>query len=92
VTAILVGAYKTFQSAGGAMAKRMALKVLALSLFTMDWTLFMAALVVIILASWAVANTNSPVENLTNNFGEDGEKEVDVVGAAPITNDSKDRG
>jgi MFS family permease len=49
VTAILVGAYKTFQSVGGAMAWRInALKVPAMTQFAMDWGLCMAALVVVV--------------------------------------------
>jgi hypothetical protein len=60
VTAILVGAYKTFQSVGGAMAWRInALKVSAMTQFAMDWGLCMGALVIAIPSVWAVTLTST---------------------------------
>jgi hypothetical protein len=60
VTAILVGAYKTFQSTGGAMAWRInALKASAMTQFAMDWGLCMAALVIAIPSVLAVTLTST---------------------------------
>jgi MFS family permease len=60
VTAVLVGAYKTFQSVGGAMAWRVnALKAPAMTQFAMDWGLCMAALVVAIPSVLAVTLTSA---------------------------------
>lgn len=60
VTAILVGAYKTFQATGGAMAWRVnALGTSAMSQFAMNWGLCMASLVVAIPAVWTVTTTNT---------------------------------
>ena len=59
VTAILVGAYKTFQSAGGAMAWRInALGKPAMTQFAMDWGLCMGSLVIGIPAVLAVTLTS----------------------------------
>lgn len=57
--AVLVGAYKTFQSVGGAMAWRInALKKPAMTQFAMDWGLCMGALVVAIPAVLTVTLTS----------------------------------
>lgn len=62
VTAILVGAYKTFQSAGGAMAWRVnALGKPAMTQFAMDWGLCMGSLVVAIPTVLAVTLTSDLV-------------------------------
>ncbi|KAJ6008276.1 MFS general substrate transporter [Penicillium herquei] len=59
VTAILVGAYKTFQSAGGAMAWRInALGKPAMTQFAMDWGMCMGSLVIAIPAVLAVTFTS----------------------------------
>lgn len=59
VSAILVGAYKTFQSVGGAMAWRInALKISPMVQFSMDWGLCMGSLVVVIPTVLAVTLTN----------------------------------
>ncbi|KAJ5102499.1 MFS general substrate transporter, partial [Penicillium argentinense] len=59
VTAVLVGAYKTFQSAGGAMAWRInALGKSNMTQFAMDWGLCMGSLVVAIPAVLAVTLTS----------------------------------
>lgn len=61
ITAILVGAYKTFQSAGGAMAWRInALEKPAMTQFTMDWALCMGSLVIAIPTVLAVTLTSDP--------------------------------
>ena len=61
VTAVLVGAYKSFQAAGGAMAWPInALEKPAMSQFTMDWGLCMASLVVAIPTVLAVTLTRGP--------------------------------
>lgn len=61
VTAILVGAYKTFQAAGGAMAWRInALGKPAMTQFAMDWGLCMGALVVAIPTVLTVTRTSDP--------------------------------
>ncbi|KAJ5884389.1 hypothetical protein N7504_011961 [Penicillium tannophilum] len=61
VTAILVGAYKTFQSAGGAMAWRInALGKPAMTQFAMDWGLCMGSLVIAIPSVLAVTLTSDP--------------------------------
>ncbi|KAL6232083.1 hypothetical protein BDW75DRAFT_233068 [Aspergillus navahoensis] len=60
VAAVLVGAYKTFQSTGGAMAWRInALHKPAITQFAMDWGLCMGALVVAIPAVMAVTRTST---------------------------------
>lgn len=59
VVAVLVGAYKTFQSTGGAMAWRInALEKPAMTQFAMDWGLCMGALVVAVPAVLAVTRTS----------------------------------
>lgn len=61
VTAILVGAYKTFQSAGGAMAWRInAMGKPAMTQFAMDWGLCMGSLVIAIPSVLAVTLTSDP--------------------------------
>ncbi|GLI81568.1 hypothetical protein PoHVEF18_009953 [Penicillium ochrochloron] len=60
-TAITVGAYKTFQATGGAMAWRInALKKPAMTQFAMDWGLCMGSLVIAIPAVLAVTLTSDP--------------------------------
>lgn len=62
-TAILVGAYKTFQATGGAMAWRVnALKKSAMTQFAMDWGLCIGSLVVAIPTVWAITSTNVGAE------------------------------
>ncbi|OKL60714.1 hypothetical protein UA08_03984 [Talaromyces atroroseus] len=59
VSAILVGAYKTFQSVGGAMAWRInALRTSPMVQFSMDWGLCMGSLVLVIPTVLAVTLTN----------------------------------
>ncbi|KAJ5668690.1 MFS transporter [Penicillium macrosclerotiorum] len=60
-TAITVGAYKTFQATGGAMAWRInALKKPAMTQFAMDWGLCMGSLVIAIPTVLAVTLTSEP--------------------------------
>ncbi|KAJ5108164.1 Major facilitator superfamily domain general substrate transporter [Penicillium angulare] len=60
-TAILVGAYKTFQSTGGAMSWRInALGKPAMTQFAMDWGLCMGSLVIGIPTVLAVTLTSDP--------------------------------
>lgn len=67
VTAILVGAYKTFQSVGGAMAWRVnALHKPAMTQFAMDWGLCMGSLVVAVPAVLAVTLTSETEEDTLN--------------------------
>ncbi|KAJ5589716.1 MFS transporter [Penicillium hetheringtonii] len=66
VTAVLVGAYKSLQSAGGAMAWRInALGKPAMTQFAMDWGLCMGSLVVAIPAVLAVTLTSESEDDLT---------------------------
>ena len=59
VTAVLVGAYKTFQAAGGAMAWRInALNKPAMTQFAMDWGMCMGSLVIAIPTVLAVSLTS----------------------------------
>ena len=56
--AVLVGAYKTFQATGGAMAWRInALHVSAMTQFAMNWGLSMGALVIVLPTVWTVTQT-----------------------------------
>ncbi|KAB8210924.1 major facilitator superfamily domain-containing protein [Aspergillus parasiticus] len=65
VAAILVGAYKTFQSVGGAMAWRLdAMGKSPMLQFAVDWGLCMGALVIAIPAVLAVTLTNTDQETL----------------------------
>jgi MFS family permease len=65
VAAILVGAYKTFQATGGAMAWRLnALAKPAMTQFAMDWGLCMGALVVVIPSVLAVTLTSEVQEEV----------------------------
>jgi MFS family permease len=58
-TAILVGAYKTFQSTGGAMAWRVnALGMSPTAQFAMDWSLCIGSLVFVIPTVWAIKSTS----------------------------------
>ena len=60
-TAITVGAYKTFQATGGAMAWRInALKKPAMTQFAMDWGLCIGSLVIAIPTVLAVTLTSDP--------------------------------
>ncbi|EXJ96523.1 hypothetical protein A1O1_01649 [Capronia coronata CBS 617.96] len=63
--AVLVGAYKTFQSTGGAMAWRInALKKTPMTQLAMNWGLSMGALVVVLPAIWTVTTTlEGPVQD-----------------------------
>ncbi|KAJ5908762.1 hypothetical protein N7495_001444 [Penicillium taxi] len=72
VTAILVGAYKTFQSVGGAMAWRVnALGKPAMTQFAMDWGLCMGSLVVAIPAVLAVTLTSDAESDLPVSIGKE---------------------
>lgn len=63
VAAVLVGAYKTFQATGGAMAWRInALKVASLSQLGMNWGLSIGALIIAIPMVWTVSTTNMHTE------------------------------
>lgn len=65
VAAILVGAYKTFQSVGGAMAWRLdAMGKSPMLQFAVDWGLCMGSLVIAIPAVLAVTLTNTDQETL----------------------------
>jgi MFS family permease len=56
--AVLVGAYKTFQATGGAMAWRInALKVAPMTQLAMNWGLSMGALVLVLPTVWTVTQT-----------------------------------
>lgn len=69
VAAVLVGAYKTFQATGGAMAWRInALKTAYMSELGMNWGLSMGALVIAIPMVWTVSTTNvDKVESVEGN-------------------------
>ncbi|PLN83896.1 MFS general substrate transporter [Aspergillus taichungensis] len=73
VAAVLVGAYKTFQSTGGAMAWRInALEEPAMSQLAMNWGLCMGALVIAIpsvLAVTVTSNTEPTEEQETKGVG-----------------------
>ncbi|EFW14568.1 conserved hypothetical protein [Coccidioides posadasii str. Silveira] len=59
ITAVLVGAYKTFQAAGGAMAWRInALHKPPMTQFAMDWGLCIDALVLAVSTLWSVTLTS----------------------------------
>ncbi|KJF60689.1 MFS transporter [Coccidioides immitis RS] len=59
ITAVLVGAYKTFQAAGGAMAWRInALHKPPMTQLAMDWGLCIGALVLAIPTVWSVTLTS----------------------------------
>jgi MFS family permease len=65
VTAVLVGAYKTFQSAGGAMAWRInAMGKPAMTQFAMDWGLCMGSLVIAIPTVLAVTLTSESDDDI----------------------------
>ena len=58
--AILVGAYKTFQATGGAMAWRInALHVSSMTQFAMNWGLSMGALLIVLPTVWTVTETTT---------------------------------
>ncbi|KAL4746971.1 hypothetical protein BDW72DRAFT_209939 [Aspergillus terricola var. indicus] len=77
VAAVLVGAYKTFQSTGGAMAWRInALHKPAMTQFAMDWGLCMGALVVAIPAVLAVTRTSTVDAEEVAREGEKGEEKA----------------
>jgi hypothetical protein len=74
VAAILVGAYKTFQATGGAMAWRLnALAKLAMTQFAMDWGLCMGALIVAIPSVLAVTLTSEVQEEVRQTKDNDDE-------------------
>ncbi|KAL3485144.1 hypothetical protein BJX62DRAFT_217658 [Aspergillus germanicus] len=82
VAAILVGAYKTFQSTGGAMAWRVnALGKPALTQFAMDWGLCMGGLVIALPSVLAVTKTSTAV------VVEEGEVEKEEKIAGPAMKD-----
>jgi len=84
VAAVLVGAYKTFQATGGAMAWRInALKVAALSQLGMNWGLSMGALVIAIPMVWTVSLT-SDHENSAVEAKLEQEQEMGHVGAGEV--------
>lgn len=61
--AILVGAYKTFQAAGGAMAWRInALHISALTQLGMNWGLCVGSLLFVLPTVWTVSNHTSAEE------------------------------
>ncbi|KAJ5987768.1 MFS general substrate transporter [Penicillium waksmanii] len=65
VTAVLVGAYKTFQSAGGAMAWRInAMGKPAMTQFALDWGLCMGSLVIAIPTVLAVTLTSESDDDI----------------------------
>jgi hypothetical protein len=65
VAAVLVGAYKTFQATGGAMAWRMnALNRPALTQLGMNWGLSIGALVIAIPMVWTVTETSIHVDEV----------------------------
>ncbi|KAL4738522.1 major facilitator superfamily domain-containing protein [Aspergillus similis] len=77
VAAVLVGAYKTFQSTGGAMAWRInALHKPAMTQFAMDWGLCMGSLVVAIPAVLAVTSTSTVDVDEDARAGERGEEKT----------------
>lgn len=81
-TAILVGGYKTFQSAGGAMAWRInALKKPALTQFAMDWGLCMGSLVIAIPTVLSITSTNVDSEAVSSTIVK-GEQEDTKPGIA----------
>lgn len=56
--AVLVGAYKTFQATGGAMAWRVnALHVSAMNQFAMNWGLSIGSLLIVLPTVWTVSQT-----------------------------------
>ncbi|KAL2783084.1 major facilitator superfamily domain-containing protein [Aspergillus keveii] len=78
VAAILVGAYKTFQSTGGAMAWRVnALGKPAMTQFAMDWGLCMGGLVIALPSVLTVTKTSTAVVE-----EDEVEKEEKIVGPA----------
>lgn len=65
VAAVLVGAYKTFQATGGAMAWRInALNKPALTQLYMNWGLSMGALLIALPMVWTVSETSVGVEDV----------------------------
>ena len=59
--AILVGSYKTFQAAGGAMAWRInALGKSGMTQLGVDWGLCMGALLIVLPTVWTVTETTLP--------------------------------
>lgn len=64
--AILVGAYKTFQAVGGAMAWRInAQHKSAFTQFGMNWGLCIASLIVVLPTVWTVSKTTEPEDDFT---------------------------
>jgi MFS family permease len=90
VSAILVGAYKTFQSVGGAMAWRInALRISPMTQFSMDWGLCMGSLVLVIPTVLAVTltsetdTTNTEDETQTSTFQRAPKGDVDSKATPP---------
>ncbi|KAI1976980.1 hypothetical protein LOZ53_002035 [Ophidiomyces ophidiicola] len=77
ITAVLVGAYKTFQAAGGAIAWRInALHKPPMTQLAMDWGLCIGALVIAIPTVWSVTLTSVNVAALADDkLHEDGTDE-----------------
>ncbi|EED22173.1 MFS transporter, putative [Talaromyces stipitatus ATCC 10500] len=76
-TAILVGAYKTFQATGGAMAWRInALHKKPMTQFAMDWGLCIGSLMVVIPTVWAITSTNVTEEETVADVEEKEEADV----------------
>ncbi|CAK39218.1 putative MFS transporter [Aspergillus niger CBS 101883] len=70
-TAIMVGAYKTFQSTGGAMAWRLnALRKTAMTQFAMDWGLCIGSLLIVIPTVWAITSTSVGEEDVVAEVAE----------------------
>jgi hypothetical protein len=65
VAAVLVGAYKTFQATGGAMAWRIiALNRPALTQLGMNWGLSIGTLLIAIPVIWTVTETSMHVDEV----------------------------
>ncbi|KAE8388703.1 hypothetical protein ETB97_011906 [Aspergillus alliaceus] len=84
VAAILVGAYKTFQSVGGAMAWRIgAQEKPPMTQLAMDWGLCMGALVIAIPAVLAVTLTSTDPESLDEIDMKNAQADASVDGPRP---------
>ncbi|KAK1674695.1 hypothetical protein BDP55DRAFT_716137 [Colletotrichum godetiae] len=80
--AVLVGAYKAFQAAGGAMAWRInAQRTSAMAQLTMNWGLSMGALVFVLPTVLAVTKRTGPPEEAgVGGVNDDGENEEGARG------------
>jgi MFS family permease len=68
--AILVGAYKSLQAAGGAMAWRVnALKVAPLTQFGMNWGLCIGSLIIVLPTVWTVSKTTTTDDEANATLG-----------------------